>query len=386
MKLYVLIAVITLFAFFSNDFGLVDIQKTAIILAAGLDTTESGVRLTTQISVPKAGDRASGGSSAVNVEGNGATVAECVADIYSQTGWVPKFVFCNLILFGEETAKTQNVMGVLDYFLRSESVSDSCFVAVCEGTASELITSQSAIEDTTSAALEKLFSDAAEKSGKVMKNNLKEFAVGYFGVSQSSYMPFIRADEQEEQSGAAGGGSGGSSGGGESQTKSGKIYSARETALFSKGKLSALLSEEETFVFSLLKGNVTAGALDLERDSEPINVLVFQNDGGVSLESKNKPTATFSISVSLRMNNRGAIVSAEELAREQVPQGALDAAKEKLLAGAQRLWEISSNADCDLFFLKRSLYRSSVKKYKEWNETLLSSADTKFVVKTESIQ
>ena len=40
MKLYILIAVLLIFAFFSNDFGLVDIQKTAVILAAGVDRTE----------------------------------------------------------------------------------------------------------------------------------------------------------------------------------------------------------------------------------------------------------------------------------------------------------------------------------------------------------
>ena len=33
---------ILLFAFFSNDFGLIDIQKAAIILAAGIDKTPSG--------------------------------------------------------------------------------------------------------------------------------------------------------------------------------------------------------------------------------------------------------------------------------------------------------------------------------------------------------
>ena len=47
MKLYVLLAAIILFAFFSNDFGLVDIQKTAIILAAGIDKTEAGFSVTT---------------------------------------------------------------------------------------------------------------------------------------------------------------------------------------------------------------------------------------------------------------------------------------------------------------------------------------------------
>ena len=47
-----------LFSFFSNEFGLVDIQKTAVILAAGIDRSGEGYELTAQISVPKGGEKA----------------------------------------------------------------------------------------------------------------------------------------------------------------------------------------------------------------------------------------------------------------------------------------------------------------------------------------
>ena len=78
MKLYILLAIIVLFAFFSNDFGLVDIQKTAIILAAAIDKTENGYSLTAQIAVPKGSDRTTGGTSSVEIEAEGATVSDCV--------------------------------------------------------------------------------------------------------------------------------------------------------------------------------------------------------------------------------------------------------------------------------------------------------------------
>jgi len=53
VKLYLILAAILFFIFFSNDFGLVDIQKTAIILAVGVDKSEEGYTLTTQIAVPQ---------------------------------------------------------------------------------------------------------------------------------------------------------------------------------------------------------------------------------------------------------------------------------------------------------------------------------------------
>ena len=52
MKLWMILCALIVFTFFSNDFGLVDIQKTAIILAAGIDRTADGFSLTAQIAVP----------------------------------------------------------------------------------------------------------------------------------------------------------------------------------------------------------------------------------------------------------------------------------------------------------------------------------------------
>ena len=94
--MWLLLAAIVAFSFISNDFGLVDIQKTAIVLAAGIDrNAEKGYTLTAQIAVPKGVDRTTGGTSSVEFVAEGETIADCVSDIYCKTGWVPKFVFCN---------------------------------------------------------------------------------------------------------------------------------------------------------------------------------------------------------------------------------------------------------------------------------------------------
>ena len=128
--MWLLLAAIVAFSFISNDFGLVDIQKTAIVLAAGIDrNAEKGYTLTAQIAVPKGVDRTTGGTSSVEFVAEGETIADCVSDIYCKTGWVPKFVFCNLIVIGDETAKTENIFDALDFFLRNEYMSDNCFIA-----------------------------------------------------------------------------------------------------------------------------------------------------------------------------------------------------------------------------------------------------------------
>ena len=103
MKFYILLAVIVIFSFFSNDFELVDIQKTAIILAAGVDRSENGYGLTAQIAVPKGSERTTGRTSSAEIDGEGATVSDCVAKSKSKTGCVPRVFFCSLIKLGEAT-------------------------------------------------------------------------------------------------------------------------------------------------------------------------------------------------------------------------------------------------------------------------------------------
>ena len=248
-----------LFAFFSNDFGLVDIQKTAVILAAGIDKSGEGYELTAQISVPKGGET-TGGTASVELSGKGETVADCLMMMYADSGWIPKFDFCSLVLLGEEAAK-EGAMPALNYFLHNEYMSDNCAVAVAEGSAGEMLKKTSAIDDTPSLAIHKLFSGAAEKTGAAVKNTLRVFAVDTLGVSKSSFMPFIRSLPRESGESGAGGagsseGSGGAEGSGGKGGASGSegsggegdapvLFRAEETALFREGKMTGLLSAEE---------------------------------------------------------------------------------------------------------------------------------------------
>lgn len=366
---FILGAVVAIF-FFLNDFDLVDIQKTAIILAAGIDRKEdSGYTLTAQIAVPKGVDRTTGGTSSVNFIAEGETIADCVSDIYCKTGWVPKFVFCNLIVLGEDTVK-ENVFDALDFFLRDEYMSDGCYVAMSEGSAEDLLTSTSAISDTTSQAIAKLFSDANVNSGKAMKMSLREFAIGYHGVTKSGYMPFIRQHKQESNENGGGGGS--QQGGGDGQQEEEKIYCAERTALFYEGRQVGLLDPDETFAFSLLEGKIFNGFLLTEEDGKPVSLTVLNDEGGVSLDTKGAPKVTVKVDLTVRLFNRSIPSEMEDVARNEVSDELRENAEKIVEETARRVFEISRESGCDLFKLNQALYRASAKKYEEWKDTLLS--------------
>ena len=366
-KLWILLAAAVVFAFFSNDFGLVDIQKTAVILAVGLDKTATGYALSAEVAVPKGSDRTTGGTSSVLIEGEGETVAACVSELYEKTGWVPKLIFCDLIVLGEETAR-QNVFDCLDYFLRSEYFSDSCLLAVCEGRAADLLATTSEIDDTSSLAIEKLFSDASEKSGAVMKTTLREFARSYYGVSASGSMPYVRADQGADGSGARTE-QGGQNGGQDTASAGGKtIYDAAQTALFQEGVMTALLSERETFAFSLLNGNVYAGTLTVDG----MTLSVLKNRGSVTLVPGEAPVARMKIDIKVRLQNRSESASANDVALGRLT--AEDEARigEALAERVGDLWRICQNTGCDLFLLRQALYRTALSAYDRSASDLLA--------------
>ena len=385
-----------LFAFFSNDFGLVDIQKTAVILAAGIDKSGEGYELTAQISVPKGGEKA-GGTASVELSGKGETVADCLMMMYADSGWIPKFDFCSLVLLGEEAAK-EGAMPALNYFLHNEYMSDNCAVAVAEGSAGEMLKQTSAIDDTPSLAIHKLFSGAAEKTGAAVKNTLREFAVGTLGVSKSSFMPFIRTLPHESGTGSSGdtgssGGTGSSEGSGgksEAEGSGGKggasgsegsgsekdapvLFRAEETALFREGKMTGLLSAEETLAFNLVRGKVKAGILTVKgEDGEPVSLSIKRGGGSAKLGDESEPRAKLSVRLKVLVSDR----TEEDFMAGTETNVATDEderrAEELIASHIASLWGKCKASGCDLFLFARELYRKDPKAF-EANVGLIPS-------------
>lgn len=363
-----------LFSFFSNDFGLVDIQKTAVILAAGIDKSGEGYELTAQISVPKGGET-TGGTASVELSGKGETVADCLMMMYADSGWIPKFDFCSLVLLGEEAAK-EGAMPALNYFLHNEYMSDNCAVAVAEGSAGEMLKKTSAIDDTPSLAIHKLFSGAAEKTGAAVKNTLRVFAVDTLGVSKSSFMPFIRSLPHESgEGGAEGSRSSGGEGGAEGSGGSGDavLFRAEETALFREGKMAGLLSAEETLAFNLVRGKVKAGILTVEgEDGEPVSLSIKRGGGSAKLGNEDVPRAKLSVRLKVLVSDR----TEEDFMAGTETNVATDEderrAEEVISSHIASLWGKCQMSGCDLLLLARELYRKDPKAY-EANVGLIPS-------------
>ena len=175
--------------FFTHDFGLIDINHTAIIVAFGIDVDENeNFEISTQIAIPQASTSSSSNSESI-ISAKGRTIVEALDKIAVNTGWYPLFSFCNLIILGEN-ALSGNVMKIINYFIRTDRIPDSAALCACEGTAKKLLLSNTPLDSVSSFALQKIIEQDYAKLNRIANINVKNFANGYYSKSSGGYLPF----------------------------------------------------------------------------------------------------------------------------------------------------------------------------------------------------
>ncbi len=429
VRYYLIVAGLLLFLFFSNDFGLIDIQKTAIVMAVGIDREETTFIVTTQIAVPEPSSQGEQ-AQAVQIESRGETVADAFNQINVKTGWYPKLVFCDLIIIGEDAAKS-NVFDALDFFLRDEYMSDGCLVATCQGTAKEILNTKTPIDPMSSLAAQKVLSLHAQQVGTAAANSLREFAIGYFSNSRSSYLPILKPEKQQESSGQnPGGGSGGGEdsgeqpsggqksgafaepfpapgipvaggeGGGESGGGSGggsggskkpeeKVFSASETALFYNGVMVEKLDAEETFAFCMVKSKLRLASYSLESDGSPYTLNIKSNKPSLKFSIDKNSMARLKINVKATAGVQDASFSqtVTELSNAgAVPDKVFKAAEEDLKKKITQVFDKSRKSRCDVFNILDRLQKFENNYFSAFREDILDRLLLHVSVEFESLR
>lgn len=409
--LYVLAVIFLTILFFSNDFGLVDIQKTAIVLAVGIDRENDEFIVNSRIAVPSASGDQKAAADSIQVETRGDTVGAAIQDINTKTGWYPKLVFLNLIVLGD-TATQKNAFDTLDFFLRYEYMSDDCQVCCCEGKASELLNTETDVEKTPSLAIGKILSEHSATTGLVAVASLRKFAAGYFGVSKSGYMPLLKyvslstgkktdgADSLEntgesggaggsENSGSSGGasesgGAGGASGAGGGEN-AGKTFTATETALFADGVYKGKLTKDETFAFLCVGGGVRLAAFDVDYGGVTYTLTIKKSKAKIKfyVDDFAAPRLNVQLDIVAGLQDMSSSQTIVEIAApEKTKQAVLEEAGKKLKRLVHSSFEKSRAYECDLFGAEKRLQKFERKYFNAYRENLLDRvlfyADVRF--------
>ncbi|MCM1438106.1 MAG: hypothetical protein NC131_02685 [Roseburia sp.] len=385
--LYPLIFVVLAFLFFTNDFGLLDLRKTSVVIGVGLDIEQDEVVLTAQLAVPQPAEN--GENTKFNVvTGKGATVAAALNEVNVKTGFYPKLVFCKLIILGETCFK-QDIKTLLDYFYRNEYTGLTLTVAACEGKASELISQQFPCGNSATDVIDKLLSAEAQASANVAAATVKDIGEKLFSKSGAAYMPYLENGVMEESGsgggGESGGGSGGGGSGGGSQQCEESELTCNKCAVFSKGYFKGILPVEQTFALNLIFNEVRHAFVESGKEQE-VKILGLRNcKGGVDLKLENgKPQVKFEFKATAKIQDGGNGFSPEEAKKAEVRKEVLKEGEEQICGLFESLFESVKTLDCDILGLKTMLYKNFYKYYGKYSDGLLENAEVSCEVKLKS--
>lgn len=385
---YLLIFAVLAFMFFTNDFGLLDLRKTSVVIGVALDTEGDDVVLTAQLAVPQPAEN--GENTKFNiVTGTGPTIASALNEINVKTGFYPKLVFCKLIVIGE-SCFDRDLKTLLDYFFRNEYTGLTLSVAACEGKASELIAQQFPCGNSATDVIDKLLSDEARASGNVSTTTVKVLGEKLFSPSECAYMPYLENGILEEEGGGEGGGSGGESGGsgggggGSQQCEESELV-CDKCAVFSEGVCKGVLSNDQTFALNLLYGDVRHAFMESGESGEG-HVLglrdckgdvVFKVEGdSAMLELK------FAATVKIQDDERG--FSPEKIKEGGVKDEILRTGEDTVCALFESLFNEIKSLGCDVFGLRTKLYKNYYGRYEEMKDGVYDNLEFKCAVKLKS--
>lgn len=402
---YWLVILILTFLFFTNDFGLVDIRKSAIIVGLGLDVEEDQVKVTAQLAVPQPSESGEN-TQFTQVEGEGITVGEALKDVNAKTGFLPKLVYCKLIILGE-SCQSENIFALLDYFYRNEYSQLVPIVAACKGEASELLGAKLPFGDSASASIERLLSDEAKKSANVATINLKGISLLQNSPSNSCYMPYIEStcgsseesggsggsgssggSESGQQSsgggsGGSGGGSGGDSGGGQDGEEQ---FTCTKTAIFKNGSFCGLVEEGTALALNLLRNPVRHTFIPCKADEKNYTIGMRSCSGGVKLRfDGDTPVLKIRFKATAQIQDVDAPTAPKQDAEEsKVPQSVLDGARETLIGYFNDLIAVLRETDCDALGVKELLHRYNYSHFKQSVNTVLQDMRIEYDVNLKS--
>ena len=393
VRYFLLVILVLAFLFFSGDFGLVNVQKTAIVMAVGVDREADEFIVTSQIAVPKQSGQG-GETKTVQLVSRGKTVAQAFSQTNAKTGWYPKLVFCRLILLGK-TAVERDVFDALDFFLLDEYMPDSCLLATCDSNAKDLLNRSALIDSSGSVAMQKVLSDYAERVGLVLSTTLREFSIGYAGESRSAFMPILTTAPQQEKfpnesssssnTGAGEADSSGSSSGAQATT----VFSAGETALFVGGKRVGKLTEAETFAFNAVKNDLKLASYSVTQDNESCTLSVRHNQPNAKFRVGKDERAVLQIRLTLTAGLSDYSVAGSPNTYTDsgdIPSWVFPNAEKKLSEDIRSAFEKCRASGCDLFQLSSFLQKYENARFDSLKDSVLQTALLDLSVRFESVR
>ena len=359
-RYFIFLIFVLLFFYFTNDFGLVGAQKTAIVTAIGIEREEDGFALAVQIANPSKSGSGEEKEDYPVFESQGKTVGGALLEVERATGWQVKLVFCRLIVLGKSLTDGDS-FDALGYFLLNEYMNDGCLVVATSGKAAEIVKAKTPLGPSSALAVEKILSPTAKQAGTSLPVNLKDFAAKYYEEGSSGTLPLLEKDKES--------------------------LKAEKTALFYKGRWVGELNAEESFSFFSATLPLRLASYTTQVDGVDRTLAIRRSGQKRKLTIKDgKPVLRLEITLYAGVEDNAAPMPVEDLKDAGAPRKVLAVASESLAAQITALHEKCKAAGFDIFGCNELLRKYSYSEYEYQKEGLAGRVTLDLSVRFEGIR
>lgn len=363
-----------------------EFEKQAIMTSIGIDKKDDKYEFCALMVVEESPNKIS--SNVKLVSGKGENISEAVYKLSVSLGKEIGLAHCDSIVIGKGL-DDDNLVEVLDYFVRSTNLAKNTNLVYCPGEAKELLQTNTENKDENGITFSKLVSTGSDYLA-LSEMNIEEFYARYFTKSPVAWVTIVKVEEQDngsslnssqggessggdsEQGGSEGGGGSGGTQSGNSQPE--KIIKCKgDFALYNKGKKVAEFSGDEANVFNILNPYTKHGFMLLENVED--NGELKRNLGVSIVQKKIDVNYKFDGDVAVLNINLKLLVSLQEMqsARESIKD--LDATKthisdtiktainNKLQENLAKIVAKAYSANSDLFAINDRLFKFKNKEY-----------------------
>ena len=347
--------------FFTNDFGRINLEKNAIIVAVGIDYDGDMYRISCQVAASEA--PAQGNAPAQKqtvITGVGRTPAAAFDNMSQRTGWHPNLTFCYMLIMGQQTLD-YSFMSSIDYFFRSEELNDAALICACEGTAEDLLKAQTPLDNVSAFALLKIIYQEDNKSDKILSINLKTMLYQYFSKSNGNYMTYLTYKREDT--------------GSLDPQQGSVIYDTSQAVLFEDDFYKLTIGQEEISAFQFLIKDVQQGGIEVFNVEEEGHVidrieLVVESDRANARYYFNNgiPCVSYTLTPTLLISHRESTdINVEELTTTaKVSDELCEAVEEKLTEMIEHFLQVIKTAGTDIIKAEENFYKYLPNEYREY--------------------
>lgn len=385
------------------------IEKRSVIIAMGIDRSEEGgYEISLEAVIPHFDTAFSQNTEVISCKG--LNVSDALEKMSIHVGKIYGLSHCGAIVFGRE-ACDQNITELLDIFIRSRRLKHNTILIATEGKAKDILKASIKVENGLNVSLDDLlqFNSSFFISSYVDMNN---FLSTYYQGYGANFMPIVNMSDNDSDgipienqkssdSGNSSGGSqsmsdgygsimglgGASSGAQQNSGATGKQQSQQilsndgKTAVFNKGRLVRILSNDEIGCFAVFNESDKLGIITIDGVSDAIynnaqialSVRERHVSKSLSFSPSGIPRVNYKISYHLRIEEilqEDADQTLLHVTRNYVTPAVTQKFKEKIMQKCATAVNLSKEMNVDLLKIYRSFYRFKYNKWKEYIDGL----------------